>query len=393
MSAPPASAGFVGQGSKLTGVGEVGEGFFGDSVALSGDGNTALIGGASAWVFTRSGQAWTQQEKLAGAVGGSVALSASGNTALIGEAASGGGVGAVRVFARSGPTWIQQGGVLSGGGEIGKGRFGDGLALSGDGSTALIGGPEDGKACGTGCEGVGAVWVFTRSGSTWTQQGTKLTPPLKATRARGAAFGERVALSADGSTALIGSPGVRFGRGAAWVFVRTGSSWVQQGKRLFGHKAQGEDLFGWSVALSADGNTALVGGPGDDGSLANGLGAAWVFTRSGSTWSEQGAKLTGIDELGDGEAGASVSLSADGNTALIGGPSDNGGFKDGIGAAWAFTRTGSTWSPDGTKLVATGEVGRGEFGTEVAVSGDGKTALIGAPVDNGRIGAAWVFVQ
>jgi FG-GAP repeat/WD40-like Beta Propeller Repeat len=392
-SAPPSFAAFAAQGSKLTGAGEIGEGLFGESVALSGDGNTALMGGANTWVFTRSGETWTQRDKLPGEAAGDVALSADGNTALIGEPGGNGGIGAVRVFARSGSTWSQQGGALVGGGEVGKGGFGTGLALSADGSTAMVGGPEDGKICGGGCEGAGAAWVFTRSGSTWSQQGTKLTAPLNSKRARGAAFGERLALSADGSTALIGSPGVRFGRGAAWVFTRTGSTWVRQGKKLFGRQSQGEVLFGWSVALSADGNTALIGGPGDDGSLTQGLGAAWVFTRSGSTWSQQGNKLTGTAEVGDGEAGESVSLSADGNTALIGGPGDNGGFQNGIGAAWAFTRSGSTWSPDGTKLVGAREAGKGEFGFEVALSSDGKTALIGAPVDNGRVGAAWVFTQ
>jgi hypothetical protein len=390
-SAPPASAGFVRQGAKLTGAGEVGQGLFGGSVALSGDGNTALVGGAGSWVFTRSGGTWTQQQKLTGEAGENVALSADGKTALIGEPGSGGGIGAVRVLARSGSTWIQQAG-LSGEGEVGKGGFGDGLALSADGNTALIGGPFDGKTC-AGCEGAGAAWVFTRAGTTWSQQGGKLILHLRGERARGASFGERVALSADGNTALIGSPGVGFGRGAAWVFVRTGSTWERQGKKLFGHKARGEVLFGWSVALSADGNTALIGGPGDQGMLADGVGAAWVFARSGATWSEQGGKLRGVEELGNGEAGWSVSLSADGNTALIGGPSDNGGFRDGIGAAWTFTRAGSSWSDDGSKLVGAGEVGRGEFGSEVALSADGKTALIGGPLDNGGIGAAWVFVQ
>ena len=98
-------------------------------------------------------------------------------------------------------------------------------------------------------------------------------------------------------------------------------------------------------------NTALIGGP-DDNSL---VGAAWVFTRSGATWTQQGPKLTGSDETGAGEFGTSVALSADGNTALIGGPSDN----DRLGAAWVFTRSGSTWTQQGAKLTGSGETGGG----------------------------------
>ena len=93
------------------------------------------------------------------------------------------------------------------------------------------------------------------------------------------------------------------------------------------------------VSLSADGNTALVGGWKDDSTK----GAAWVFTRSGGVWSQQGPKLTGGGESGEAGFGTSVALSADGNTALIGGPGDNGRQ----GAAWVFTRSGSTWTQQG----------------------------------------------
>ena len=106
-----------------------------------------------------------------------------------------------------------------------------------------------------------------------------------------------MALSADGDTALIGgAERQRNATGAAWVFTRSGSTWTQQGEKLTGTGEAGAGEFGHSVALSADGNTALIGGPGDDG----GAGAAWVFTRSGSTWAQQGEKLTGAGESGEG---------------------------------------------------------------------------------------------
>jgi hypothetical protein len=375
-------------GEKLTGGGETGKGKFGSSVAMSGDGNTALVAGISynsvraawvfaGWVFTRSGSTWTQQgEKLTlpgeaaeGVLNRTVALSDDGNTALIGSYEDNSGVGAAWVFTRSGSTWTQQGEKLTGSGESGTGSFGDSVALSSDGDTALIGGYGDNSG--------GAVWVFTRSGSTWTQQGEKLTASGES---EAGAFGFSVALSSDGNTALIGGFADNSG-GAAWVFTRSGSTWTQQGEKLTASREIGPGAFGWSVALSGDGNTAVIGGFDD-----NSVGAVWVFTRSGSTWTQQGEKLTASNEVGGAGFGRSVALSSDGNTALIGGPADN---LD-LGAAWVFTRSGSTWTQQGEKLTGSGEVAGAGFGSSVALSRDGNSALIGGPYDNGDVGATWV---
>jgi len=116
--------------------------------------------------------------------------------------------------------------------------------------------------------------------------------------------------------------------GAAWVFTRSGASWTQQGPKLTASDEAGFGYFGDSVAISADGDTALIGGPVDD----NYTGAAWVFSRSAGTWTQQGPKLTASDETANGYFGDSLALSADGSTALIGGSRDNGG----VGAAWVF---------------------------------------------------------
>jgi FG-GAP repeat len=386
------------QGPKLTG-GEEGNGEFGVIVALSADGNTALVGGwydnsrqGAVWVFTRSGGVWSQQgpkltgggETEGGGFGTSVALSADGDTALIGGPGDNGEKGAAWVFTRSGSTWTQQGPKLTGGGETGDAWFGYTVALSGDGDTALIGGWLDNNW-------KGAAWMFTRSAGVWSQEGEKLTG---AGETEGGMFGTNVALSADGDTALIGGwnddnvlAGYKdySGKGAAWVFTRSGSTWSQEGEKLTGAGETGEGKFGTIVALSADGDTALIGGWNDD----NSKGAAWVFTRSGSTWSQQGEKLTGAGETGEGRFGVSVALSAEGNTALIGGLDDNATR----GAAWLFARSGSTWSQQGEKITGGGEAGEGEFATNVALSADGATALSGAWRDNGGVGAAWIFVD
>jgi hypothetical protein len=386
------------QGAKLTGAGETGEGRFGVSVALSGDGNTAMVGGprdnsdfGAAWAFTRSGSTWSQQggklvgtgEVGAGEFGSSVALSANGDTALIGVPEDGAATGGTWVLTRSGEVWNQQGSKLTGG-EEDNSEFGVLVALSADGSTALVGGwNDDGRK--------GAAWVFTRSGGVWSQQGPKL---IGAGVSAGDGFGTSVALSADGSTALIGAPGADFRKGAAWVFTRSGSTWTQQGPKLTSAGETGSPWFGYTVALSGDGNTALIGGWLDDGWK----GAAWVFTRSGSTWTQQGEKLTAADEDGEGMFGTNVTLSADGDTALIGGWNDDSvasGHLDysGKGAAWIFTRSGSTWTQQGPKLTPDDEAGNGKFGTIVALSASGDTALIGAWNDDHSKGAAWIFTR
>jgi hypothetical protein len=137
------------------------------------------------------------------------------------------------------------------------------------------------------------------------------------------------------------------------------------------------------VTLSSDGSTAIVGGWLDN----NGAGAAWVFTQSAGVWSQQGSKLVGSGAVGSASQGFSVALSADGNTAVIGGFGDN----NDAGAAWVFTQWGGAWNQQGSKLVGSGAVGSAVQGLSVALSSDGNTAIIGGDGDNNNAGAAWVF--
>jgi hypothetical protein len=258
------------------------------------------------------------------------------------------------------------------------------VALSGNGNTALLG--ESGLD-----NYVGAAFVFVRSGSVWSQQGAPVvgnctsscTGPDGTGEAGAGLFGSGVALSADGNKALIGAAGDggpfpnAIGPGAAWIFTRSGSTWSQQGPKLVGSSATGSGSGqGAGVALSGDGTTALINGPND----GNGAGAAWVFTHTGSSWSQQ-VKLAGQNEL-YGNQGAEVALSDDGSSALIGGTS----------GAQAYARSGSTWTRE-PSLMGTGAVGSAEQGSSVALAGNGASALIGGPFDNGGVGAAWAFVS
>jgi hypothetical protein len=246
-----------------------------------------------------------------------------------------------------------------------------------------------------------------------------------------AGLGSSVALSADGNTAIVGGPGdgcQSFPQpcephGAAWVFTRSNGVWTQQGNKLVGTGAVGIPGQGSSVALSADGKTAIVGGPGDNPicvpSCGSPVGAAWVFTRSPASfnhpavWTQQ-TKLAGTGAVGGASQGTSVALSADGITAIVGGPRDNLFEAPPIitfkGAAWVFTRSPASfnhpavWTQLGNKLFGSGVSGDGPFqGTSVTLSADGKTAIVGGPGDGcsfpfpfqpcEKHGAAWVFVR
>ena len=226
-----------------------------------------------------------------------------------------------------------------------------------------------------------ALWSAA-AGAQFTQQGGKLT----GNDATGAAWqASAVAVSADGNTAIVGGYLDNADAGAAWVFTRTAGVWTQQGPKLVGSGAIGDAGQAWSVALSADGNTAIIGGPGDN----TGAGAAWVFTRSGGQWTQTGAKLVGTGAVAKANQGWAVALSSDGNTAAVGGPGDN----NGVGAVWLFTRAAGAWKQQGLKLVGTGAAGLPGLGSSVALSGDASTLVAGGPQDNHGSGAVWVFAQ
>ena len=410
----PASAQFVQQGLKLVGGGYSGMPGQGVAAALSGDGNTAIIGGSgdncatgAAWVFSRNGGIWSQQgSKLVGPVAGngcnsregqSVALSADGNTAIVGApyavaVDNSSAVGGAFVFIRRNGAWTQQGPMLVGISDNGKGYESQGwsVALSADGNTAIMGAPYNNYTFETGY--LGGAYIFTRSNGTWTQQG----PILAAADAvafidtSGVELGFSVALSADGDTAIVGGPADNSDDGAAWIFTRSNGAWTQQGAKLVGSgpSVSGHGYGqGSSVALSNDGNTAIVGAPQNP----VGDGAAWIFARSGGSWSQQGPMLVGTGASGFADQGFSVALSGDGNIAMVGGPSD----ATAAGATWVFTRGNGNWTQQGSKLVGTGAAMTSftDQGQSVALAADGATAIIGGGNDNGGIGAAWVFAS
>lgn len=238
-------------------------------------------------------------------------------------------------------------------------------ALSGDGDTVVVGrGLEDGATHG-------AVWTFTRANGVWTQDAAPLSPiDADAPATGGPSFGRSAALSADGDTLLVG--GASGGDGAAWAFTRQNGAWVQQGARLTADLPS-VGTFANLVALSGDGDTALLGTWEPESAPK----AAWAFRRSGSSWSQDGPRLV----PDDGTVAGGVALDADGTVAML------SGFSPGSGAVmWSFRRGGGRWTQDGPHIEAPDGEG---LSTNVALAADGETAAVGG--DTGLVGSAWLF--
>jgi hypothetical protein len=409
-----------------------------NAVGVNGDqNNTSAIWAGAVYVFTRTSGSWVQDVYLKASntdafnqFGSSISLSSDGTTLAVGapgEDSNAIGIdgdqtddsaadsGAVYIFSRSNGTWSQQAYVKAsnaGGGDL----FGGSVALSNDGSTLVVGArTEASNATGVGGDqfdnsayGTGAAYVFTRSGGVWAQQAY-----LKALNPDPSdAFGLAVAISGDGNTLAVGTifeasnaTGVggdqtdnsAFESGAVYVFIRSGGSWMQEAY-LKASNSEAFDRFGSAVSFSDDGNTLAVGAVFEHGGASgvNGdqtnndavtAGAAYVFTRSGSTWSQQAyVKASNTEE--DDQFGQSLAISSDGNTLAVaawlegsgtdgvgGNQADNSAHQ--AGAVYTFTRNGSTWSQQA--YIKASNSGRGdEFGCSLAMSGDGNTLAVGA---------------
>ena len=379
------------QQAKLTAGDAASDDQFGFSVAVSGE--TAVVGAfgdddggassGSAYVFVRSGAAWTQQAKLtaddaaaSNFFGSSVAV--SGETAVVGafgDGDAGSFSGSAYVFVRSGAAWTQQA-KLTASDAAAFDQFGFSVAVSGE--TAVVGAFFDDD----GGSDSGSAYVFVRSGAAWTQQ-AKLTA---SDAAEGDNFGRSVAVS--GETAVVGASAnddAGSNSGSAYVFVRSGAAWTQQAKLTASDAAEG-DNFGRSVAVS--GETAVVGASANDDAGSN-SGSAYVFVRSGAAWTQQ-AKLTASDAAEGDNFGTSVAVS--GETAVVGAnANDDAGSTS--GSAYVFVRSGTAWTQQ-AKLTADDNAEGDNFGISVAVSGE--TAVVGAHLDDdggSNSGSAYVYAE
>ena len=323
----------------------------------------------SAFVFTRSGTQWSLQARLTADDGAAsdqfgVSVAVSGNTIVVGsweDDDGGDSSGSAYVFVRSGTTWTQQKKLTATDAQAGD-LFGVSVDISGE--TVAVGAKGEDTASSDG----GAVYVFIRSGTAWSQQ-------KKLTDIDAADLGTSVGLDVD--TLIAGAPTGGFG--SAYVFTRSGTTWTKRQKLTAGDNSF--DAFGKSVDVS--GNTAVVGG-----SKYNSVaGAAYVFTRSGTTWTQE-QRLTASDATAGDEFGASVAIDKD--TIAVGARFDGDkGAKS--GSAYEFVRKGSNWNQVQKLNDSDGAAGD-EFGTSVAVAGT--SVVAGAYRDDTNStnsGTAFVF--
>jgi len=376
--------------------------WFGYSVSISGDyaivgafiededasgGNTKSEAG-SAYIFHRSGETWTQQQKIVAfdrAAGDYFgwSVSISGDYAIVGayaeneDASSGStlaGAGSAYIFHRSGETWTQQQKIAASDRAVND-YFGYSVSISGD--YAIVGAffeDEDASSANT-LSNAGSAYIFTRSGETWTQQ-QKIAA---SDRGAGDQFGISVSISGD--YAIVGARyndedafggDTKSDAGSAYIFHRSGETWTQQQKIAASDRAAG-DYFGNSVSISGD--YVIVGAGGDNFRT----GSAYIFYRSGETWTQQQKIVASDRELGD-SFGFSVSISGD--YAIVGARFgeevfDNENYDD--GSAYIFHRSGVTWTQQ-KKIVASDPAAGDNFGISVSISGG--YAIVGANHEN-----------
>jgi hypothetical protein len=323
--------------------------------------------------------------------------------------------GAVYVFTRAGGTWSQQAYVKASNTDA-MDRFGDSVALSADGSTLAVGaGAEDSVATGVGGDetnnaatNAGAAYVFTRAGTTWSQEAY-----VKASNTDAADyFGDAIALSANGSTLAAGAGGedsdaagiggdetnnAAEGAGAVYVFTRTGTTWLQQAYIKASNSDAG-DYFGIAVAVSSDALTLAIGAAGESSNAtgvggdqsnnaARDAGAVYVFGRVSTTWTQHAYVKASNTDPADG-FGSALALAGDGSTISVGAfgeasnatgiggnQNDNTGLYD--GAVYVFTAAGTAWSQQAYVKASNTYFGA-LFGTSTALTSDGSMLVVGA---------------
>lgn len=342
---------------------------FGNAVAMTPDGQELVVGAigagnrsGAAYVLRRGASGWAQVARLtvgdapSGGFGNAVAVSSDGNTALIAASLAGNGV--VYVFTHAADGWAQTAELTAGDGRTASDSFGDSVSLSADGLTAAISRP--------GYSAPGNAYVFTKSA------GWSLTATLAAAQPQeNDGFGDPVALAGSGTRLVLGYSGAS----SAVVFDRGGGKWAQTATLT----AAGSPRLGARVAISADGSTVLAA----DSGYYSPAGAVYAFRQAGSAWVAQGTLAN--PGAANGGYGDAIALSADGTRAAVGedGPQFNQGTAyvfGAVGGSWAMQRHLSSPRPSANDL----------YGYAVALSGDGSVAAVGAAA-LGATGAVVIF--
>jgi hypothetical protein len=315
-------------------------------------------------------------------MGVAVALTSDGTRAFVGAShgnVTGANGGRAYVFVRSGTSWAIEASLVPVGLHVDD-AFGFSIATTSDGSRVIVGAPGDDRA---GADG-GAAHVFVRGAGGWSEEAV-----LVPTGTGPSDYVGVVGISDDGTRALVGAPGDdvagAIDQGSAHVFVRVGSAWSEEASLLAADGAPADGL-GRAVALSGDGMYAVVGAPLDDTGAGTDAGSARVFVRAGTSWMEQ-ATLSATDGTAGAWFGRAVASTPDGSRVLVGEPQFG---PASTGRAHVYARTGVSWSEE-RALSAYDASANDAFGSAVSFSRDAAFALVGAEGDDGARGSARLF--
>lgn len=305
--------------------------------------------------------------------------------------------GCVYVFVRSGNNWTQEARLVQNPAvQTTADRFGQAVATDSDGTRIVIGVP---NATVGSTAGVGGAYVFVRSGTTWTQeQKLNVAAPDNYVNSYN---GNDISITSDGTRVVMGSYQLnnqgQNAAGGAFVFVRNGTTWTQEAK-IVPSDLVASDGFGSSVSISGDGLRIIVGAVTKSGTTAR-SGAAYIFSRVGSTWTQE-AKIS-TDTNIDANFGQSVCMSKDGSRVVVGSPNFDGAGVGVVGAVYTYVRSGVSWTleaaityTDGSNVSAT----QAKFGFAVEFNDDSSRLIVGAfnqsrpgEVTNTRSGFAYTF--
>lgn len=362
-----------------------------DSASVGGSSGSGSADSGMISIFNESGGTWSLQQRLKYSgnsyygFGQSASLNSDGTYAIIGADLDSNYAGTAHIYTRSGSTWTHQQ-QITGSDTVNGNQYGAGfVSLNSDATYAVVAGKYHQTS---GLTNAGALYVFTRSGSTWTQQ-QKITVSSPEVNHQLGADGQ---MSSDGNYIIASGTGDSSYSGAAFVFNRSGSTWSQQAK-LVSTDLDANDSFGNSASINSDGTYAVVGCSGEDGGVGSPLaqaGAAYVFTRSGSTWTQQAKLVASVQNAGD-YFGRAVKISNDGNFIFV------SASRDGTnqGAGYLFSRSGSTWTQI-KKLTPATRVNNMYLGewNNLGISNDGSIVSIGAHNEtvNSESGAGAMYV-
>lgn len=373
----------------------------GDSSAIYADGGlhaslSATESGADTAAFVATTVQWIQRGSVLTAAdaadtdryGESVALSGNGAILAVGAYAWEGSStdqGGVYIYDWVGSAWTQRGSVLAAADAAAFDAYGVAVALSNDGTVLAVGATVRDNSRG-------AVYIYDWNGSAWVQRGPVLTAADAAVNDQ---YGVAVSLSDDGTVLAVGVylwEGAAADQGGVYIYDWNGSAWIQRGAVLTAADAAASDYYGISVSLSGNGTILAVGTFAWEGTVTD-QGGVYIYDWNGSVWAQREAVLTAADAAASDYFGISVALSGSGSTLAVGANAWDGAFSD-QGGIYIYDWNGSAWIQRGPVLTASDAAGSDLLGRSVALSSNAAILIAGAPRWEGAItdqGGVYIF--